>query len=162
MLNVEQFTDVFKHNAQSAKHVQQFLGSLTFTSSEDPQEQGLTWLEFYIIYKLAGFRCVLEDPSNKAFKKPSMGAQLQEFQRTVKAVAKNSMEEEDRQLFGSSECKDMRLKGCGIFGHMAMMKCQIVQAPVLVRQVCFHIAKSKYGRNDYTIHSFLDTRVSSR
>jgi hypothetical protein len=69
------------------------------------------------------------------------------------------MSEEDKQFFDSSACKDRRLKGCGIFGHMAMMKCQVVQEPALVKQVCFYIAKSQYGKKIDTIQSFLDGKT---
>ncbi len=70
MLSVTGFSHIL-NKAPKAKEVQDFLQQIVFQKCA-PHEEGTTWLEMYILYKMREGGCIVEDPSNKASAKPSM------------------------------------------------------------------------------------------
>ena len=124
MEDVAKYTKTVKHKSR-AKQVQEFLQN-TKLKPVRGEQQGVSWLELYTLYKLAGGRCMLEDPTNKAAPRPSMRQQLKAFIATCRDVARLTMGPKDAELFQANRTKKPHLQGLGINTHMPMVKFQIV------------------------------------
>eukprot|EP00973_Karenia_brevis_P002446 329943-Karenia_brevis.AAC.1 len=77
MFDARCFQEVVGAHAQ-AVHIQHFLHRIEFTRCRG-SEEGTTWLELYIAYKLAGYACPLAYPHNKARARRTMRMQLKAF-----------------------------------------------------------------------------------
>ncbi len=123
MIDIENFQDL-KIKRASAAQIQKFLQVCTFRPCGEGEE-GNTWLELYVIYKLWGGKEGIEEPARKAMKKASMREQIHHFKTTVKEIARKTMRHEDREHMKPNAEKKARLRGCGIDSYMAMVNFQM-------------------------------------
>ena len=53
-------------------------------------QRGITWIELYILYRLAGHPKPIANPSNKALAMPSYSQQLTQFKKLCRCVVRHS------------------------------------------------------------------------
>ncbi len=124
MEDVHKYEELVKRK-RKAKQVQEFLQNTKISKVEEGQ-QGISWLELYTLYKLAGGQCMVEDPESPAATKPSMRIQLKEFISTCRNVARLTMGQHDSDLFKHNRSKKPRLTKLGICNHAPMVRFQVV------------------------------------
>ena len=76
-MDIKRFATASKYT-NKAEHVQNFLAATKFKVTAN-DEQGISWIELYTLYKLAGGPCMIDDPINKAAPKIMMRHQLKAF-----------------------------------------------------------------------------------
>ncbi len=145
MEDVAKYTKTVKHKSR-ANQVQEFLQN-TKLKPVRGEQQGVSWLELYTLYKLAGGQCMLEDPTNKAAPRPSMRQQLKAFIATCRDVARLTMGPKDAELLQANRTKKPRLKGLGINTHMPMVKFQIVVPCEGGKEISQQILRSQARRS---------------
>ncbi len=149
---IKEMEDVQKYDKlmskqQKAKKVQDFLQN-TKIKKVDEGQQGISWLELYTLYKLAGGECMVDDPISKAAPKPSMRRQLKAFISTCRNVARLTMEQLDADLFRYNKSKKPRLAKIGICNHVPMVRFQVVISHHTGKAVAQAILKSQARRTD--------------
>ena len=145
MLDIRSFRKILQQNPRT-EQVQQFLKMITLESNERKEEIGTTWIELYVMYKKTGFECAVQEPANKADKKPSMGMQIKEFKRMVREVVHATMQDVDKLLFQASHHQHSRYVGCGIITHMAMINAKVVTSEAVENKITEEIVRSQRRR----------------
>ena len=146
MLEITSFQKSVQKNPR-IKQVQQFLKMLRVEPNACREEIGSTWIELYIMFKKAGFECAVQEPSNEAARKPSMGMHIKEFQRMVREVAQATMSGEDQRIFQASWHKHPRYLGCGIITHMAMINAKVVLEESEEDEITKEVVRSQRRKN---------------
>ena len=154
MMHIQAFLGQHKGVGSSALGVQNFLRRLEFKPCHG-EEQGTSWLELYILYKMAGGSCVVSNPASKAQARPSMRVQLKEFKRICRFIAKHTMAEEDAKLLKPNLSKKPRLWGLGIETHVAMVNFNVCIKSHAQRQISRHILKSGRHRTVKQVEEIL-------
>ena len=85
MIDIKNFKAI-NDKYDAAPDVQDFMQHIKFQKCVG-EEQGTSWLELYILYKLSGGRCPVKDPSSKAMARPSMRAQTKSFKEICRYIA---------------------------------------------------------------------------
>ena len=93
------------------------------------EQEGLTWIELFILYKMAGYRDAVREPERAAQKRATMGAQLREFRFVLRTVARLTLSVTDLANFKGSPFKFPRLRPLGISTHLAMVPIQMGLQP---------------------------------
>ena len=145
MISITKFKGICeKHPA--APQMQDFLSRVSFQGCEG-KEEGTTWLELYVLYKLAGGLCPVRDPEGKASARPAMRVQLKMFQNICRYIIKNTMTEEDAGLFKQSKSALPRLKGHVISTRCAMVNARVKVTEVVQQEIAYHIIRSQANRS---------------
>ncbi len=144
MLDVNMFANITKKYPR-ATQVQKFLQNISFQKVR-PEEEGTTWLELYILYKMQGGECVISDPGNKAASRPSMRLQLKTFKAIVKNISTNLMNPQDAETFRPSLSPKPRLWCLGIQTHLAMFRASMCLEDEARTNLAEHILSSQARR----------------
>ena len=86
---------------KNAFQVPRFLEMYSFTAIRKGEE-GISWQEIFILYKMCGENDMLNEPMNGAKKRASLQKQLQAFKKCAKGIINNGMEETDQNMFTPS------------------------------------------------------------
>jgi ribonuclease HI len=158
MINIKNFKGVLETHTK-AEEIQKFIKGMTFQKCI-AGEQGISWIELYILYKLQGGRCPVEELPNKAEKRPALRTQLKQFRATCRIIARHTMSQEDAINFKPSTYAKPRLQGLGVDNHMAMISCNVCINDELKRKIAFHILRIQTGRTIKITNRILDGDVS--
>eukprot|EP00973_Karenia_brevis_P016017 2189887-Karenia_brevis.AAC.1 len=110
-----------------ARQVQRFFRQLQMRPCK-PEQRGTTWLELYTLYKVRGFPCAIGDPESKAEARPVVRQQVTAFRSVVRAIAANTMEQEQERLIKPSEFKGFALKRLGVEMYLPMISGKVVMS----------------------------------
>ena len=113
-----------KIGSEVAGQTQRFLAQLRLRTCE-PEQRGTTWLELYTLYKIQGNPCAIGDPGGKAEPRPAVRKQNMTFRNAVRAIASNTMEQEQEKLIKPSRFKGFALKRLGIEMYLPMIGAKV-------------------------------------
>ena len=108
----------------NAYNVHKFIEKCPFNPNKDG-EDGISWQEMLIIYKLCGGKDMLNKPCNGAKKRASVLKQLEAFKKCAKSIINNGMTEVDQAMFKPNELKKARLENIGITSRVAIIKANV-------------------------------------
>lgn len=109
---------------KNAYNVHQFLEKCPFNPTTEG-EDGISWQEIFIVYKLCGGKGMLNKPCNGAKKRASIHKQLEAFKKCAKNIINNGMIEADQDVFKPNENKKARLETFGITTRVATIQANI-------------------------------------
>ena len=116
------FQKIRAHTGRAAD-IQEFLSKIVFTPT-DKEDEGTTWLEMFVIYKLCGYGCPIQN-SKGAEKRVSMRQQIDVFKKCVRDIIRLTCDAQDTDDFKPSKHKKPRLQGLGIQNHEFMISIRI-------------------------------------
>ena len=100
MWDIESFQNLI-HDNEKVRDIQKFLKHIKVRKNDMKEDAGTTWLEIYVIYKRCGYRCLLDDPTNKAMKRPDMKAQVKEFKKLMRHVIEATFMQNETRRFSA-------------------------------------------------------------
>ena len=109
---------------KNALNVHKFLEKCPFIPTEEG-ENGISWQEMFIIYKLCGGKDMLNKPCNGAKKRASVLKQPEAFKKCARSIINNGMKDEDQALFKHNDIKKARLANIGITTRVATIKANV-------------------------------------
>ena len=101
-----------------------FLEKYPFIPTEEG-ENGISWQEMFIIYKLCGGKDMLNKPCNGAKKRASALKEREAFNKCARSIINNGMKDEDQALFKPNDIKKARLANIGITTMVATIKANV-------------------------------------
>jgi ribonuclease HI len=106
------------------RNAQLFMEALPWQpcTSEAP---GITWVQLYTLYRLAGFPKPLANPICVAQAKPSLAMQLAQFKSNVRCIVAKVSHSQAAQLFKPEGKHVAQLKGLAIEGVHASISCMV-------------------------------------
>ena len=161
LMSVQQYPNLCKRHPCASK-VQAFLQDMPYTfmgdsradgsltaggaDSDDPSTPiGITWLELYALYRMAGWPEPLAEPRQQAAPKATLRQQLQAFRQATRQLVHNTMSADMQGLFtGGSTLTGKRLAGLGINTFLAVMPWQPCLTQQAQSRVAMEILRSQY------------------
>ena len=105
-------------------YAQRFLQSLQVQASTQ-SIAGITWIQLYILYRLAGFPKPLANPACPALVKSSLLKQLEQFKANIRCVVSKVMHEEDAKLFRPEQKHRKQFQALAISGVHPSIMCNV-------------------------------------
>ena len=140
-LSVQQCGDLCKRHPW-VDQLQSFLGRLVYRKVDDGM-CGCTWLELFIIYRLAGYNMETSPSQPSANAKPTLGNQLKTFRLAVRRMASRMLQDEDKVLFKGGVRPAPRLQSCGIGTLLAVLPLQLRLQSGLADQLAVQVLMSQ-------------------
>ena len=113
-------------NKGPAKNIEMFLSNLVVNPDGDANGRRISWLEFYILYRIRGGAKPIPDHHNKAFSRSTADKQIAAFKKSVRAVTGRTLKDDgDGLLFKPYKTKPDELVGCGILGKLPTLSCNV-------------------------------------
>ena len=123
-------------------------GSLTAGSADSVEHHppdGITWLELYTLYRMAGWPEPLAQPSLLAAPKPTLRQQLQAFRQATRQLVHSTMPADMQTLFkGHGSITGKRLAGLGVNTFLAVLPWQPCLTLQAHSKVATEILRSQY------------------
>ena len=105
--------------------VESFLACLKIAPTGDGL-RGISWLEFYVLYRIRGGRKLIPDPTNPALPRGSADKQFRAFKRALRAIVDRTLcPDGDGQLFKPGPAIVDNLQGVGILGKQACLNLNV-------------------------------------
>ena len=145
MNHINQFSALCNQHP-AATQVFKFLQEMPFQRANDPK-QGTTWLELYIVYRLAGHAEPISRAGNVAATKPSMGSQLREFRLIVRKIVKWTIGGKAINLFRGTEAKHQLLRSLGLRTVIATLPMQLNITAEISTIVAIHVVRAQANRS---------------
>ena len=113
-------------------------------SHENTGPLGITWLELYIIYRLAGHPETVPYTNASARTRPTLRQQLTAFRQTIRQVVQQTMDSSHHGLFVGQPSKGRRLATLGVSTNLAVLPWQPYIAKDLQDRVAQEVLRSQH------------------
>ncbi len=91
--------------------------------------RGITWIEMYALYRMAGFPKPLAKPVGVAISRPTLSQQLGQFKNNVRCIASKVLDKDSAILFKPEQKHVCHFKGLAIDGVFASVSFNIHLSP---------------------------------
>ena len=108
-------------------------------------EPGMTWLEMFIVYRMAGYPSPAQNPRRAAGIRHALEVHLSRFRAGIREVAKLTMKEEDAKMFRPSRHRHPRLQTLGVSTYLPMVSTHLNITPEARKEVALYIMRSQHG-----------------
>ena len=106
---------------------------------------GITWLELYVLFRLAGHAQPIRVATDSANARPALQQQLHRFRTTVKQVVHLTCSPSDQWLIKGKDVVQHRLQGLGVSTYLPVLPWQPHLTPSAQHQIAIEILKSQQG-----------------
>ena len=86
--------------------------------------QGISWIEIYILYRMAGFPPPLDQPLNPAAPRRTLKQQLNAFKLCARRIIMRLASRETSAVFQTPVCKTPRFLALQVLGHTPTVACR--------------------------------------
>ena len=146
-------------NAGSGQ-VEHFLRTLKVQPASDSLRP-ITWLEMYILYRLRGYKKLIDDPASKAAVRPSPAKQLLAFKKSSRAVGQRLMTNEDYSTYLSPATqKKQNLSGVAMAGKHACLNINVYVSPDELQAIAQLLVKLTHTLSKMKVDSFLSGDIN--
>ena len=121
---------------------------------------GITWLELYVLFRLAGYDNPIPVDSTSATARPNLQKQLHCFRAALQQVVHLTCSPTDQWLTKGKEVAQHRLQGLGITTYLTVLPWQPHLTPTTQHQVAVEILKSQHGLTHVKAMAALQTQTS--
>eukprot|EP00973_Karenia_brevis_P091478 12407610-Karenia_brevis.AAC.1 len=127
-----------------------------------PEGRGTTWLELYILYRMAGFQKPRKDDSNKARARGTVRQQLRMFKVGMRRVLRRIlMDSPDLEKFRPAQQNLQPLLGLGIQGYLSMVNFRAAISEEAATSMKIHLLKLAHGMSEKKAKEFLAGRMQA-
>ena len=104
---------------------------------------GITWLELYVVYRLAGHPPPISPAAQPAISQPMLRQQLHTFRVAVRTIFRLTVPEPQHHLIKGAATTTRRLAGLGITTFLATLPWQPDLTPAAQNQVAIEVLRSQ-------------------
>ena len=106
---------------------------------------GITWIELYVLYRLAGFMEPIRIETESAVTRPTLRQQLHRFRAIMQQVVRLTCSSQDQWLLQGRDATQHRLQGLGVTTHLTILPWQPHLTPTAQQQIALEVLKSQQG-----------------
>ena len=141
-----------------AQDIQRFLQEIKL-QAVDGSEQGVSWLELYVLFNLHGYGMKEQKGHSRAESRRTLKCQFKRFIMAIRAINRHTADEQSALFFRHHEGKMPRLRGLGISSHVPMVRFQVQLPKEMKDAIAFEIIRSQTRHSRLKVQEILDGKI---